>query len=191
MDWSLKQTAAPSGSVVSVDEVKAQSRVELDAEDLLIERLIAAATQQIDGPYGIGVCMQTQTWELARDCFPLFFKLPLYPVQSVDSITYIDQAGAEQTLDSSVYRVDTHSNPARITLEWNQTWPTARLISNSVKVTFTAGYNNVPADLKHALILLVAHWYENREPVNVGNIVNSFPFAVESILDRYRVPGVA
>ncbi len=41
-------------------------------------------------------------------------------------------------------------------------------------------------DVKLALMLLVGHWYENREPVNIGNIVSALPFGFESLLEPYR-----
>lgn len=41
-------------------------------------------------------------------------------------------------------------------------------------------------DVKLALMLLVGHWYENREPVNIGNIVSTLPFGFESLLEPYR-----
>ena len=41
-------------------------------------------------------------------------------------------------------------------------------------------------DILLALMLLVGHWFENREQVNVGNIVTAFPFGFESLLQPYR-----
>jgi len=198
IEWNLKRTVAPPENPVTTAEVKSQARIDTTAEDSLIDRLISAATASIEGPYGIGIALVEQTWELKLDWFPLEIQLPLYPVLSVESIKYIDTEGTEQTLDSSVYRVDTHSNPARITLEWNETWPSTRLISNAVTVTFKAGYAvegsdyqaNVPQDLRHAITLLVAHWYENREAVSTNATPNRMPMAADAILERYRVPGV-
>lgn len=40
----------------------------------------------------------------------------------------------------------------------------------------------VPADLAEAVLQLAAHWYEVREAVNVGNIVNEVPFGVREIV---------
>lgn len=40
-------------------------------------------------------------------------------------------------------------------------------------------------DIKLALMLLVAHWYENREPVSRDS-VNTIPFGVDAILKPYR-----
>lgn len=189
MEWSLSRVTAPASPPVTVAEVKSQSRIDIVAEDTLLARLIDAATATIDGPHGIGVCMVSQQWELAADRFPRVFLLPLYPVISVDAIKYIDENGTEQTVDPAVYRVDTHSNPARVSLEWNQVWPSARLVANAVKVTFTCGHASVPEDLRHAVMMLVAHWAENREAVIAGTGAMTMPMAVESILSRYRVPG--
>jgi len=198
IEWNLKRTSAPAGTPVTAAEVKSQSRIDTSADDSLIDRLINAAVSFIEGPNGIGVCLVEQTWELALDRFPLIIELPLFPVISVESVKYIDEDGTEQTLASSVYRVDTHSNPARVSLAWNQTWPSARLVSNAVKVSFKAGHApdsgdytaNVPDDLRHAVILLVAHWYEHREAVS-DQSMSQVPMAAKAILDNYRVPGVA
>lgn len=44
-------------------------------------------------------------------------------------------------------------------------------------------------DIKLALMLLVSHWYENREPVS-SDSVNTIPFGVDAILKQHRkVPG--
>lgn len=194
--WNLKRTVDPPDDPITSTEVKNQARVDTTADDTTITRLIKAATWNIDGDHGIGICLVEQTWELTLDRFPLVFQLPLYPVLSIESIKYIDEDGTEQTLDASVYRVDTHSNPARITLAWNQTWPSARLLANAVTVTFKAGYApdessspidyraNIPEDLRQALIATVAHWYDNRDSATL-------PPEAEALLDRYRVPGFA
>jgi len=49
----------------------------------------------------------------------------------------------------------------------------------------------VPADLVSALMLLVAHWDQNREPVVVGTITSALPMSVDSLLAPYVIPGVA
>lgn len=202
MQWNLKRTTEPPDLPVLVDEAKAQTRIDIDAEDELVERLLGAATDYIEGPYGIGVCMVEQEWELKLDCFPDCIKIPLYPVLSVEKIEYEDTDGATQTVDSDVYRVDTHSNPARITVEPDKQWPTPRGASNAVTVTFKAGYEpddsgeetdyraNIPEALRHAVLLTASHWYENRSATS-GNAPTEVPMAVESILSRYRVPGFA
>jgi len=63
----------------------------------------------------------------------------------------------------------------------------------AVRIKFTAGYGAagaVPSDLASALMLLVAHWDQNREPVVIGTIVSSVPLSVESLLAPFVIPGV-
>ncbi len=43
----------------------------------------------------------------------------------------------------------------------------------------------IEADIKLAMMLLVSHWYENREPVS-SDSVNSIPFGVDAILKQHR-----
>lgn len=43
-------------------------------------------------------------------------------------------------------------------------------------------------DLQQGLLMLVGYWYENRETVNIGNIVNELPMAASAIFDMYRAP---
>ncbi|EEC0184046.1 phage gp6-like head-tail connector protein [Salmonella enterica subsp. enterica] len=44
-------------------------------------------------------------------------------------------------------------------------------------------------NVRAALLLLVAFWYENREPAGMGEISET-PFAVEALLQPYRIYGL-
>ena len=190
-DWRLERVTAPATAPVTLEEVKDQLRLDGTAEDALLQRYIDAATDAIEGPYGIGVLMESQTWAFYLDAFPRVIRIPLFPVISVDEITYIDESGTEQTLPTSSYRVDTVSNPARINSASGETWPpTLFREPNAVKVKFTGGYNIVPEPLRAAVILWVAHMYEIRQPVVVGTTTDEVPYAIEEMLGRYRVPGI-
>lgn len=45
-------------------------------------------------------------------------------------------------------------------------------------------------DVKLAILMATAHFFENRESVNVGNIVTQVPMSTESLLWPYRNVGV-
>lgn len=45
-------------------------------------------------------------------------------------------------------------------------------------------------DVRTAMLLLIGHWYANREAVNIGNITSAVPFAVEALLQPYRIYGM-
>lgn len=115
------------------------------------------------------------------------------PVGSVTSITYLDDAGAEQTLATSVYTVDADAAPARVCLKPNQSWPSTAALPQAVKVTYTVGYApttspadyrlNIPAAIKAAMKLTVAHLYDNRGDADAGQL----PAAAKALLSPYRV----
>lgn len=190
-DWRLKRITAPVSSAVSVAEVKDHLRVDGSTEDTLIQRYIDAAIDAIEGPYGIGVLLESQVWEYYLDRWPRVIQIPLYPVISVDQIRYVDEAGTEQTLATDQYRTDVVSNPARINTEHNVTWPPTRSREmNAVTVQFTGGYASVPEALRAAVIMWVAHMYEVRQPMLVGSIVSEIPMTVQALLDRYRVVAI-
>ena len=75
------------------------------------------------------------------------------------SIQYVDDAGDTQTLSTSLYQVDTKSQPGRIIPAYGESWPTVRSDTlNAVTVNFVAGYGDdpedVPAGLRHAVKLI-------------------------------------
>lgn len=117
--------------------------------------------------------------------------LPFPPLQSVSSIKYIDTDGVQQTLDPTLYTVDTVSEPARITPAYGTTWPAIRNQINAVEVTFVCGYGaaaNVPQGIKSWMLMRIGAMYENREELVVAQrvTVSELPF-VDSLLDNFRV----
>lgn len=49
-------------------------------------------------------------------------------------------------------------------------------------------YLDTIIELEQAQLLLIGHWYENREAVVVGSSVAELPFAVEALAGPYRLP---
>ena len=78
--------------------------------------------------------------------------LPRPPLQSVESIQYIDTAGNVQTLAPEDYVVDASSGEiGRVALAWNRFWPITRCSINSVVIQFTAGYGDAAEDVPQAI----------------------------------------
>ena len=58
-------------------------------------------------------------------------------------------------------------------------------------MTYVAGVADsaVPAPIKHAILLMVGHWYANREAVAPGQM-HEVPMAVDALIRPYRRVGV-
>lgn len=181
---SLSLVTGPAVEPVTRDQFKLHARITRDDEDSLIDSLLKAARRYIEARQRRAIV--TQTWRLTLDTFPAWgLVIPLPPLQSVSSITYVDNDGTTQTLDPSAYSVDTRSEPGRVEPAWGQYWPSARFQNNAVTVQFVAGYglaDSAPDTTKTAIKLLAAHWYENREATIAGTIIAPLPFAVEALL---------
>lgn len=187
----LKRTSAPAKEPVTLDMAKAHIRVDGGEEDAYIEQILKTAREWCEDFQRRAYV--TQTWRLTLDEFPACgeLELPRPPLASVTSITYLDTNGDSQTLATSVYAVDTDADPGRVYLKYNQTWPSTRAIQNAVTITYVAGYgaddSHVPAAMKQAILLLVGHWFENREDVVSGSLPKHIDMGVKALLWPNRV----
>lgn len=189
----LELLTPPATEPVTLAEVKTRLRIDDSNDDAGVQRLIASATKHAESI--TRRAFVTQSWALTLDAFPCgSITLPLPPLQSVEEISYIDSTGATVVLPSTEYLVDKNGMIGMIHRAYQKQWPTARAQPMAVTIKFTAGYGDaadVPADLASAMMLLVAHWDQNREPVVIGTIVSSVPLSVESLLAPFVIPGVA
>lgn len=186
MNYTL--VTPPAAEPLTLDEVKAHLRVDGTAEDGLISGLITAAREHVE--QHTWRALVTQTWKGMRRGFRPEIRLAKGRLQSVDAVAYIDASGAEQTLPAATYTVDTAREPGRIVLAHNQSWPSVRDQINNVTITFTVGYGaaaDVPQAIKQAMLLIIGHWYANREAVLVGDSAESLPLAVDALLAPYRL----
>lgn len=192
MSWGrLKRTAAPAVSVLPRELVKVYLRVTSDAENSLIDLLIAGALATLEGASGRGLALMRQTWRMSGEAFPRDgIVVPLWPVLSIDSVTYVDPAGVTRTLEPSAYQADVDANPVRILPVVGGAFPAVRGDQGGVKVTFKAGFGEdveaIPADLRRYLLVLIGHCYKNRE-TDVTAAADALPDGVRSVVDRYAV----
>lgn len=157
----LTRFAAPAATPVSLTEVKAHCRVDGTDDDAVLQIYLDAAVAHLDGAEGIlGRCLVTQTWDYKFDAFDGDIVVPLPDLQSVASVSYVDTAGATQTVSSADYTV------AGQRIVHDTSWPVAGDVPNAVTVRFVAGYGlavSVPASIKAAILLYVGDLYANRE----------------------------
>lgn len=203
--WSLVRDTAPTVDPVTTAEVRDQANIGHQEDDSYIDQLISRVTDYLDGAEGIlGRCLVSQTWDLNLDWFPPSnhrITIPLAPLISVTSITYTDENGSGQTLSASNYQVvGVGSNVGGYIVEsYNNSWPATRDIPESVVVKFVAGYAesggdaraNIPAAIKHAIVMMVADLYQNRETVGPNMAPVPMPASAMALLAPYRRKGFA
>jgi len=160
----------PTGEVVSLAEIKDHMRVTTTLDDDLIGILLSTATESVERV--LNRSLLTQTRELYFDKFPREIVLFAPPVQLVTHIKYYDRDNILQTIPLDTCDVDLISRKPRIKPLPNYFWPTTKERYNAVVVRYVAGWataGEVRQEIRQAIRLTVATWYENRESMIVGN----------------------
>lgn len=176
---------------ITTAEAKSHVRQDGSDDDTYIDTCIKAARLWVERTRGLGLI--TQTWDGSLDAFPSgAIVIPKYPLVSISSVTYYDEDLSTSTVFSSTkYQVDAAKRPPRIYLKNGESWPTDSLrLSSGVVVRFVAGYgaaSAVPADIKHAIKLLVGQMYVQREPEVTGTIVSRVGYAIDALLAPYAL----
>jgi len=165
--FSLVRVTAPATAPISLAEAKAQMKVEGSDDDTIIQRLIDAAVAFVDAQGALGKAMITQTWGQWLSPNPNTVYLTLGPVQSVSAIKYYDVDGVLQTATLSDFNVFGTPNRISVSPKSGKAWPVTQTRDDAIKIEYVIGYGStsasVPETVRHALMMLVAHWYDMRE----------------------------
>lgn len=193
-------TASGTGDrPVSVADAKEHLRiVDTTEDDNYIGALIDAATTWCED-YCDRTFADKQYTVAFDDFFGTRIELPRPPVRlnavssgATVTISYVDTGGTTQTLTWSQsgtqqFRLDRDHVPALVYPLYLDVWPSVRLDDKSVQITYLAGYGGtaaVPTPAKHAIKMLVGHWYANREAV--GNAGQNVPMGVAALLEPLK-----
>jgi len=195
---SLVRQTQPAVEPVTLAEAKAHLRVDTADDDTYITGLVRAAREWVE-QYLDRTLVHTQ-WVMRFDKFPpdgtLDIELPRPPMvasgtATAVALTFTYENGDTATYSTASFRVDRASTPGAVKTNYGQTWPPHRQDDNAISVTWWAGYgasgSDVPAAIRHAMLMLCSHWYETRgATVATGAVPQDVPFGVSSLLDSVR-----
>lgn len=149
----------PADMPVTLDEAKAHCRVDGSEDDALITGLIAGAVGHLDGWTGVlGRCIMPQTWRVTDSAGEVVLPFP-------------DVTGA--TFGGQPIAVTQSALGPVVTL------------AEYGDVTFTCAMSErLLATAKVAILLLVGHWYANREAVAAN--MAEVDMAAAMLIDQMR-----
>lgn len=192
------RTVAPSAALIPVSEARSQVRWDDNDDpevDANLTLLIGAVMSHLDGAGGIlGRALVSQTWADTASGFPVGdgFPVALAPLISVAEITYYDADNIRRIFDPGSYSAHSRFDGGYIKRAASVSWPATFVRDDAVTVTYVAGYGgaatDVPAAIRLAGLMLVAHWFQNREAVLTGTISASLPIGIERLLRPYMRP---
>lgn len=181
-------TTAPTTEPVTLADAKIHVRTvtgDTSEDSAVLTPLLTAAREFCENITGRALAPQTikaypESWGLWR--------LPRPPLVTVTSVKYYDGDDTEYTLDSADYQIDTVDGQILILEE-----PSVTLRDlNPIIVEYTAGYTSCPKAIRQAMLLLIAHWYQNREAVLIGTTATTqtasgeVAYTVSVLLNQYK-----
>jgi len=187
---ALELVTAPAATPITLAEVKEQLRIEHSDDDALITRLIAVAVAYTDAQAALGHAMITQKWAQWLGANPAqSVELALGPVQSVTAVKYYDTANTLQTDTLSNYEIVGTEFAKSVGPKAGFNWPTTYDRPDAIRIEYEVGYgdaaSDVPQTIRHALMLLVGHWYDNREQSGMDELSN-IPFGFDALIGMHR-----
>jgi uncharacterized phiE125 gp8 family phage protein len=186
-----KQLMAVSVPVafVTLAEAKSHLRVDFDDDDTLITGLIAAACSTLEGSGGLcGYSISETDYQLKL--YPPYhthhcaLKIPVPYIKEITEVKYFDTSNNEITanLNDWTFMADRFEGFLYPKIE---SWMGFYSRWDAMTVKFTAGIPNLPPEVKHAALLLISAYYDNR-----GSEEMTIPKAVYSLIGLKRMGGI-
>jgi len=192
-------------AVITTADFKTHARIYHSQDDTYIDTLIVSSTQAIEHATRRAFVNRSFIYTLVDFPSPGFpssiestgsangeIILPRSPMSSITSIVYNNTSSVATTLiENTGYYSYSINGVGRIVAPSSTAWPQVEDLGRpAVTITFIAGYgssaSSTPAALRHAVMLMATHLYENRQPVNIGNTVNDIPKTVDALIAQYH-----
>lgn len=179
----LTQTVPPAGEPVALADIKAALRIDHDADDTLILSMARTARAFLERRLDIALLRQEWRLELVSPpCGPEVLRPGKVVALTGGSVTY---GGISRPLEPEEYRLR-RSVPAAVLFDLPP--GEAGEPFESLSLGFTAGWADasaVPEELIQALLLLTAHYYEEREVFVRGRYV-PLPAGLQAHVQAFR-----
>ena len=115
----------------------------------------------------------TQTWKQYLQDWPAtnYIEISKPPLQSITSVTVL----TDDTFPAITYLTDIVSIRGRLILTAGESWPSVTLYPmNPIQIEFICGYGDtpedIPADIRHAILLQIGDLWDNREDFREGKL---------------------
>jgi len=181
--------AGPAEEPVTLAEAKAWVKLDGADEDALLATLITAARLHLESV--TGRALLTQSWRLVLDAWPAGgeVRLPVAPLSALTEIRAFDEDGDGHTLALEQFLVAPGDEPVRLLLPATVAGMPVLRQRFGIEIDYVAGFGaaaDVPQELKQALLVLVAHWFEHRDAVVIAGSGAVIPFGFDRLIAPWR-----
>ncbi len=157
------------------------------SQDAVLELYLRSAMAAIEARLGRALLARGFSWSVTRWREDASQGLPIAPVRSIEAVAMVDADGSETVIDPEAYSLLRDTQRPRLVGKFGRSLPRIPRTGHA-EIRFTAGFGDawedVPADLRQAVFLLAAHFYETRSDGAIS--AGSMPFGVLVLLEAYR-----
>ena len=187
------EVLAAAAAPITAAALRGRLRLNDSAEDLDLDEFLAAAVERFETDTGRPVLATSYRQTLSKwPCGPIV--LGRGGVSAVSAVKRYLADGSTETLAADQWRADLVTPPARVALA---STPAAVTTAAGIPVSpvgcveFVAGWSTaaaVPKLVRTALMLLAAHWYENREAWRDSAFeMRELPDGWRAVVSRFKV----
>jgi uncharacterized phiE125 gp8 family phage protein len=186
----IEETTVPTGAL-PVAFFKEHLRLgsgfsDAGLQDDLLESFLRSALAAIEARTGKALIERTFGWSVTRWRDSGAQALPIAPVSAIVDVVLLDRLDNEAVVDPNSYQLRPDMQRP-ILAAVGASLPRIGQ-SDTARVRMLAGFGpewgDLPADLRQAVLLLAAHYYEYRHEVQYDG--GCMPFGVSALIERYR-----
>ncbi len=186
----VEQTATPKSSL-PITQFKEHLRLgtgfaDDGTQDALLERLLRAALKAIEARTGKILLTRGFLWSV--ECWRSLGgqALPVAPVSAVTSLSVTDRDGAKTVYDPVEYALIPDSHRPRLvpTGAYLPVIPADGLAEIAFQAGFGTTWRAIPVDLAQAVLMLAAHYHDNR--FGDGEPSAMIPVGVSVLIQQYK-----
>lgn len=158
-------------------------------QDGLIARYLRVAILAVEARIGKALMAREFRLRLTDWRDPHGEPLPVAPVRSIGSVTLIGADAETTAVDPALWRLEPDMHRPKLC---PRSWLLPSVpVGGAVEILFEAGFGrtwqDVPADLAQAVMLLAAEYHETRHATAGASGGSAMPFGVMALIERWRV----
>lgn len=196
----LRLVEKGTAAILTLTDIKTQLRIDDTDSDALLDIYLEAAIDLVERETTRALRDNVYEWRL--DQWPscgAMLKLPIAPVRDVLTVTYVDADEAEQSVDVALWDWERSSTGADLWFSTDFDFPTIGRERGGLRIGFEAGSDAdlgtgsegdadlvVPPLAKPCLLLIIAHWFQNREDASEQEL-KEIPMGSRRLIQRLRV----
>lgn len=182
---SITDITAPPTEPVTLAAAKEFLRIDHDHEDALIADFITAARERIEAMARLSLITRRRAYSTTKSCASRII-INHSPVKHIHKVSLIDGADNAADIPISELYINKRARPASVETRKRALFSDYAADPAAIVVELEAGYGtspqDVPMQLRQAVLLLVAQHYEHRDEA----LKRPVPMLVDALLMSYR-----